>query len=65
MNLTSAAAISNLQHAIIQQEISTSVAVKANDVAKAQGEMVLELLGAAADGTTNANATPHRIDVLA
>jgi hypothetical protein len=65
MDIPSAAAISNFQQGVTQQAISMRVAVKANDIAKAQGEMVLNLLGAAVDSAGDSGTASHRIDLVA
>ena len=67
MEVPSAGAVSAMMQAVTRDKISIAVAVKANDAAKAQGEMVLKLLEGA---TQTANSTAsgsggHKLDITA
>ncbi len=67
MEIPSIGQISSFQQSIARQKISTAVAVKANDAAKAQGEMILKLLDAATEAVGNGNQTradSRRLDVV-
>lgn len=67
MEIPSIGQISSFQQSATRQKISTAVAVKANDAAKAQGEMILKLLDAASEAVGNGNQTggsPSRLDVV-
>ncbi len=68
MEIPSAATISSFQQSVTQQKIGTAVAVKVNDAAKAQGEMVLNLLNGASDNDSQSTGTGGKngsLDVLA
>ena len=48
MDIPSIESITALSNALVQQRIDTAIMAKANEIAKAKGDMALELLDAAA-----------------
>lgn len=68
MDIGSIESITALHDAVVQQRIDAAVLAKANDIAKAQGEMALELLDAAAATVAQTAAKPgshHSLDISA
>ena len=67
MDIPSIESITTLNNALVQQRIDTAVLAKANDIARAQGEMALELLEAAATVAQSAGnlGSNHSLDVIA
>lgn len=68
MDIRSIESIAVLHHAVMQRQIDMAVLTKANDIARAQGDMAVELLDAAA--ATGARSTwtsglHHGLDLLA
>ncbi len=66
MDIASIESITALHSALVQQQIDTAVLAKANDVARAQGEMALELLDAAAATVAQSAGKPqshHSLDL--
>ncbi len=62
MEIPSIESITALHNALVQQRIDTAIMAKANDIAKARGEMALELLDAAAAAAAQSAGKPgsHR-----
>lgn len=68
METPSIESITALNNALVQQRIDTAIMAKANDIAKARGEMALELLDAAAATAAQSAGKPgsnHSLDISA
>lgn len=67
MDISSLDAVSGMQQTQIQQQISTEVLAKANQVAKEQGEAVLALIDSVVQEGQEASsdAHDHHLDVTA
>ena len=68
MEIPSIESITALNNALVQQRIDTAIMAKANEIAKAQGAMALELLDAAAVTAAQSDEKPeshHSLDLSA
>jgi len=64
MNIPSIDSVTALHQVLAQQRLDMAVMAKANDVAKAQGDMALELLDAAAETSDHASGDRDSQQVL-